>query len=351
MRRTPSVSRPAVLGVLGGISLLTMACSDLVASRRAPSTRPDPPTTQGLVPSPRSSVTSPPLAASPVTDPPTTVPSIAATSAPATTTPPATTAPKVALGRTLETGMRGDDVLMLQQRLKDLAFDPGVLDGIFGPDTAQAVWAYEKLVLGETGKAVDAHVTAQVWDRMQSPLGVTPFRPDDGGTTLEILLPQQVAVLYQEGVVRLVTHISTGTGEDWCAKGWCGKSITPGGVFDFTRRVTGWRESKLGRLYNPVYFNYGIAVHGMTGVPNYPASKGCVRIPMHIAEYFPSLVQNGDHVYVFDGVKEPEAYGAQPPPADTVDPNAPPTTLAEEAPSPTTTAHGGHPTTSTAATG
>ena len=55
----------------------------------------------------------------------------------------------------------------------------------------------------------------------------------------------------------------------------------------------------LGRLYNPVYFNGGIAVHGAGSVPNHPASHGCVRIPMHIAEYFPALVNTGDVIEVF----------------------------------------------------
>ena len=64
-------------------------------------------------------------------------------------------------------------------------------------------------------------------------------------------------------------------------------------------------------MWNPVYFNYGIAVHGAGNVPSYPASHGCVRIPMHIGNYFPSLVKYGDQVFVFDGIKEPEAYGAQ----------------------------------------
>ena len=36
-------------------------------------------------------------------------------------------------------------------------------------------------------------------------------------------------------------------------------------------------------------------------VPTTPASHGCARIPMHIAEYFPLLVQVGDPVYVFGG--------------------------------------------------
>ena len=62
--------------------------------------------------------------------------------------------------------------------------------------------------------------------------------------------------------------MSSGTGEEWCAvvkvdeedgtqteQAICGIAVTPGGVFHFERRITGWRESKLGRLYNPVYFN------------------------------------------------------------------------------------------------
>ena len=52
-----------------------------------------------------------------------------------------------------------------------------------------------------------------------------------------------------------------------------------------------------------------------------PASHGCVRIPMHVSEYFQTLVAYGDRVYVFDGVKEPEQYGAPVPPADKPDPN------------------------------
>ena len=53
-------------------------------------------------------------------------------------------------------------------------------------------------------------------------------------------------------------------------------------------------------MWNPVYFNYGIAVHGAGNVPKYPVPHGCVRIPMHIGNYFPSLVAKGDQIFVFD---------------------------------------------------
>jgi hypothetical protein len=88
------------------------------------------------------------------------------------------------------------------------------------------------------------------------------------------------------------------------------------------------RETKLGSLYNPVYFNYNIAVHGAILVPLKPASHGCVRIPMSVARYFPALVAYGDRVYVFDGIKEPEEYGSPIPPFDKPDPNY--TTIAAE---------------------
>ena len=85
-------------------------------------------------------------------------------------------------------------------------------------------------------------------------------------------------------------------------------------------------------MHNPVYFNYGVAVHGSGNVPNRPASHGCIRIPMHISEYFPTLVERGDQIYVWDGVKEPEVYGRQPPPFDFNDPDYSTTTTATTTP-------------------
>ena len=43
-------------------------------------------------------------------------------------------------------------------------------------------------------------------------------------------------------------------------------------------------------MYNPVYFNYGIAIHGAQNVPDDPASHGCIRINNYLAEFFPDLV-------------------------------------------------------------
>ncbi len=64
------------------------------------------------------------------------------------------------------------------------------------------------------------------------------------------------------------------------------------------RRISGWRKSELGRLYNPLYFTGGIAIHGYPSVPTRPASHGCVRIPMSASHWFPQMVPDGTPVHV-----------------------------------------------------
>ena len=268
-----------------------------------------------------------------------------ALTAPLTTPVPETaaTVPRTPLDRTLGKGMTGDDVRMVQQRLIDLHFDPGPVDGVYGTKTIQSVWAFEKLVLHVPPAKIKGRVTPETWDVMEGPVAIGPRRTGLSTTHFEVYLPEQVAVLFKDDLPILVTHISTGTGEEWKAvvtidpgevgnekgtepikEGIIGTAITPGGTFTFDRRYVdgdGWREGKLGRMYKPVYFDYGLAVHGSGSVPDYPASHGCVRLPMHIAEYFPTLVKRGDWIYIWDGKKEPEAYGHQPAPFDRRDPD------------------------------
>lgn len=286
-----------------------------------------------------------------------TAPSAAPAAATSITT--STLAPLVAFDHDLGRGSTGRSVQLLQDRLRELHFDPGPSDGQFGPATTRAVWAFEKLVMGVPRGAVTGVVTSAMWQAMSQPIEIRPRRPSTD-THLEVYLPEQVAVLFVNAAVRLVTHISSGDGQEWCSKvtidnddgshiikGICGTSITPGGVYRFQDKVEGWKNAALGRLYNPVFFNYGIAVHGASNVPDHPASHGCIRIPMHIAEYFSTLVGIGDLVYVFDGVEQPETYGAQLPVFDRADPNSTTTTSTD---APTTTTSTLTPTTTIVAT-
>ena len=225
----------------------------------------------------------------------------------------------------LERGDRGEAVAAVQRRLTELRYDPGPADGAFGLGTMYAVQAFQKV----HGMSPDGKVGPQVQMALAAPKSAQPLIPDGGADRIEVDIRTQLLTVYKGGELRLVTHVSTGSGETYCARGSCDhRARTPVGGFRFKWRYPGWRESELGKLYNPVYFtSRGHAVHGSSSVPTYPASHGCVRIPMHIAEYFPSLVDTGDPIYVLDGTtavgptaEEPSG----PPPSDP--PTSPDTT-------------------------
>lgn len=285
------------------------------------------------------------------------------------------------LTRALAKGMAGDDVTEVQQRLTDLGFWPGPVDGYFGDETRRSVWAYEKLVLGVAYDEPTGQITAEMWDDMQDPFVIQPRRPNSTPHHTEVYLPEQVIVVFHDDQAVFISHMSSGDNQDWCeevtispgewnnpgdeplVRGECGRSNTPGGVFNFTRRIEGIRQSSLGGMWDPVYFNYGIAVHGALNVPLAPASHGCIRIPLPLSLSFQDVTATGDQIFVFDGVKEPEDHGAQLPYFNRIDPDysttttttsttttttttttVPPSTTATPPPAATTTA----PTTSTA---
>lgn len=233
------------------------------------------------------------------------------------------------LTRSLTVGSTGDDVALLQHRLTQVGFSVGAVDGAFGSEVQQAVWAFKSLVLGTSyqqlaNEADNSTVTPALWQRMIAPVTIRPRRPDSAGHThVEIYLPLQVLVVFTDNAPILVAHISSGamnadgTAATWCAQqptsdpkvthDVCGVSKTPGGVSKVYQSTAGNIPTDLGELLNPVYFNYNIAVHGDNNVPIEPSSYGTVRINMQLAARFPQLIGQGDLVYVWDyDGKEPE---------------------------------------------
>lgn len=100
------------------------------------------------------------------------------------------------------------------------------------------------------------------------------------------------------GKIWRTVNVSTGSGRHYCEKGHCGNAVTPRGTYRIQRRINGWRTGALGRMYNPMYFTGGFAVHGSGSVPRYPASHGCVRITMATARWLPSVVPNGTPITI-----------------------------------------------------
>ena len=204
----------------------------------------------------------------------------------------------VPASRTLEYGMSGNDVRALQLRLAQLGYYPGAVNGQFGSDTLEAVWAFQEV----QGRSADGTVGPVTGHALVSPHAPQPRDPRGGALRVEVNLQLRVLLLYRDNNLALVSHVSAGGGYYYCSDGSCGYAITPAGHFTTTVFMPGWVTVPLGQMYNPVFFiGTAYAIHGDTDVPLQPVSHGCVRIPMDIAGFFHTLVKApGTPVYIYN---------------------------------------------------
>jgi peptidoglycan hydrolase-like protein with peptidoglycan-binding domain len=220
-----------------------------------------------------------------------------ATSEPSTTTtldtvPESTPIAVPATG--LGLGSNGPAVQAIKQRLTDLRYDSGPSNGRFNQQTSYAVLALEKV----HGMARTGRVTQSVADAMVDlppPLisGAEPSR-------VEVDLTRQVLFFWIDGRVPRILPVSSGFGGHYCGDdGSCGIAITPIGAYRATSKIPGWDRSPLGKLWNPVFFNHGIAIHGEPAAAN-AAFHGRVRIPMGDSLWLYKRLALGTAMYVAD---------------------------------------------------
>jgi hypothetical protein len=204
-------------------------------------------------------------------------------------------APGVTLNpRFIRPGEKSERVLVVQNRLKSLGYDPGPLDSKFGPATQNAVWAFQRV----NGLLPDAIVGDKTTAALADPKPPVPMRPDGPPNRVEVSIKNQLLIAYRDNVPVVISHISSGSEIAFCENGICGDAVTPRGDYHVILKIDGWEHGPLGAMYNSVYFWPAYAIHGATSVPDVGLSHGCVRIPMHIAEYFPSLVDQGEPVMI-----------------------------------------------------
>jgi peptidoglycan hydrolase-like protein with peptidoglycan-binding domain len=199
--------------------------------------------------------------------------------------------------QTLRYGMRDGSIKALQRRLAQLKYYPGPIDGEFGTDTQEAVWAFQEA----QGLPGEDYVSSAMWRDLSHPSQPPVLVPNGGADRIEISLARELLVLYKNNVPELISHVSSGGGYYFCSPGGgCGTAITPTGDFHTLSFMPGWVTVPLGYMYNPVFFiGTAYAIHGDVPVPLQPVSHGCVRIPMDIAAFFHNLVQvPGEPVYI-----------------------------------------------------
>lgn len=186
-------------------------------------------------------------------------------------------------GDTLKMGDTGSRVTAAQQRLAQLGYWTPSPDGSYGGGTRQAIYAVQKAA----GIKRSGELDADTQKALQS--GVTPkARTSTRG--LEFDVSKQLLLVVDGGKVVRTINASSGNGEKFTypVKDAAGKVVrhatthanTPAGSYDiYFERDENWESTlELGSLYRPKYFDGGIAVHGASSVPPYPASHGCVRV-------------------------------------------------------------------------
>jgi peptidoglycan hydrolase-like protein with peptidoglycan-binding domain len=193
-----------------------------------------------------------------------------------------------------EAALTRADIRQAEQRLADLGYWTGPIDGVWDDVSRHALVAFQKVQHAKaTGRLTRAEVNA---------LSVAaPPRPRELGQHIEVDLARQVLFLVDaEGKVGNILPISSGSGKTFHQNGYPEThAVTPCGHLEVFSKASGWKTSPLGEMYNPLYIVGGIAIHGSRDVPAYPASHGCIRVPMFASERLPRMVPKGTPVFVY----------------------------------------------------
>jgi len=178
-------------------------------------------------------------------------------------------------------GASGIGVLLLQRGLKRLGFAVPT-HGRYDDATARAVIAFRKTNgmerIGYASRAVYAKVLR----------GNGAFKPKypGAGDHVEYDWSRQVLAFVRNGRTFKAYHSSSGTPA----------TPTVFGTFTFYRKQPG--TNSLGMVHSN-YFIRGYAIHGYHSVPTYPASHGCLRVPIPNALEVDGMIEIGMRIMVY----------------------------------------------------
>jgi N-acetylmuramoyl-L-alanine amidase len=180
----------------------------------------------------------------------------------------------------LGVGSNGARVKLLERRLRFLGYHLRGIDRRYDGRTADAVRAFNKVQGRERLGTVDA----STWRALVSPTRAKA-RDRSGGFHFEVDQTRQVLLAVRDGRVVTVIHVSTGR-----------NGYTHDGVYSVYQKISGYSG---GGLYYPSYFDGRRALHGWSSVPTYPASHGCVRLPMWTARWVHAHAPIGTEIRIY----------------------------------------------------
>jgi hypothetical protein len=179
-------------------------------------------------------------------------------------------------------GECGDNVVAFKQAMRKLGYIANS-GRCFGGKTARGVLAYRKV----NGMNRSSRAGKGLVKRVLAGKGAYRVRHPGAGEHLEAPLSKQVLVFAKGDRPFAVYPVSSG------------KSSTPTvtGHFHFVRQEPGYNSHG---MYYSFYFYGGYAVHGYADVPaTYPASHGCVRVPIPDAHHIYNWLDYGDDIWIY----------------------------------------------------
>lgn len=156
----------------------------------------------------------------------------------------------------------GASIRALQRRLRRLGYVTGSA-GSFDARTARAVLAFRKV----TGMARTTSASIEVMRALARGKGRFAIRFPRHGRHIEADLSRQVIALIEGGRVRRIYPVSSGA------------SSTPTVLGSFKVYLKTPGTNAKGMVHS-AYFIRGYATHGYASVPIFPASHGCLRLPI-----------------------------------------------------------------------
>ena len=178
-------------------------------------------------------------------------------------------------------GSSGRDVRLMQRGLARLGYVTS-RSGRFDAGTGRALIAFRKV----NGMARRQAAGRAVLGKLFHGAGGFALRYPKAGKHVEFDWSRQVLVLARRGRAERIYHSSSGT------------IITPTvyGSYSFYRKQPGTNAKG---MVHSNYFIRGYAIHGYKSVPNYPASHGCLRVPIPNALSISRWIALGDRISVY----------------------------------------------------
>jgi lipoprotein-anchoring transpeptidase ErfK/SrfK len=200
-----------------------------------------------------------------------------------------------------------EEIRRAEQKLKDLGYWIGSVDGAWDATDRHALIAFQKI----SGAKPTGMLTRTELNALTRAVPPLP-REQKTGRHIEVDIARQVLFLVDtDGKVANILPVSSGSGKNFHENGYPEThAVTPCGHLEVYSRAAGWKKSPLGEMYNPLYIVGGIAIHGSEDMRTYPASHGCIRIPMYASRLLPKMVDKGTPVFVYGCREEKPALPA-----------------------------------------